>query len=255
MSDSVDQSLQNNFEPEAEDDDYMIVDPDEEQEGESETEEVSLSKEEYDQLMSKTDANQTLSQSIDRLGQQLRQEGDEDTAEALPQQQPGESDEDFSKRFEEELFASGKSYKAIKEAMQRMMGPVLGQQSKVVSDQAKKILFMENPVAKNYQKKIESYVKKSGRQWDPSVWEEAWKSVQLEPDVQEEIIEQKVQERLKQQQPETETENTVEVSEKKDQKPNKKRVYLKSQERAKIERFAEQQGVPFQEALRYFGKL
>jgi len=255
MSD-VDQELKEGFEP-GDEDDYMIVDPDEE-EGEEKTEEVKLSKDEYDQLLQKTDATETLNQSIERLGQTLRSDGEEETAEALPQQQPGESDDEFSKRFEEELFASGKSYKAIQEAMKRMMGPVLGQQSKVVSDQAKRILFMENPEAKEYKKDIESYVKKSGRQWDPNVWEEAWKNVQSRSDVIDDIVEKKVQERMKQQSreaPQQEDQDEYEVVEKEESKPKKKRVYLKSKERAEIEQFANKQGVPFQEALRYFGKI
>lgn len=118
-----------------------------------------------------------------------------------PVQQPGESDADFRKRFEKELFYSkGKAYDAIKEAVQREVGPILAniqQQTASLTEQS----FGNDPTRKKYYTKykdeIRGWIKRNippANQNDPRALEMAYNSVIAGH--QSDIIEMEVQARL-----------------------------------------------------------
>jgi len=139
---------------------------------------VKLSKAEYNELMGRQDSTSVLASGLKELKEALS--GPETPANV--QQQPGESDADFEKRIETELFAEGKSAKAIKEAIQRYGGAPINQLMTMLSQQNKRILKLDEetgPVFKRYEAEIENVVKKLPveQQNHPQVWEYALNQV------------------------------------------------------------------------------
>jgi hypothetical protein len=167
---------------------------------------VVLSKEEYEALRSGTDSTGLLAEGLkelkDALGGQQAQVANES------QQQPGESDEEFEKRLEQDLFAEGKSGKAIREAIQRYGGGQVSQLMGMLSQQNKKLLQLDEetgPIFKRYRSEIEDVVKSlpPEQQGHPQVWEYAVTQVknahrdELEQESVEQMVEKRVAEKLK----------------------------------------------------------
>jgi hypothetical protein len=75
----------------------------------------------------------------------------------VPQQQVGESDDDFYKRIEEEAYKPGQFGKALQEAMGRQMGPlVAGFQAEILD--TKKQLLVHDPELGTYYKRFKNEV-------------------------------------------------------------------------------------------------
>ena len=75
----------------------------------------------------------------------------------VPQQQAGESDDEFYKRIEEEAYKPGQFGKALQEAMGRQMGPlVAGFQSEILD--TKKQLLVHDPELGQYYKRFKNEV-------------------------------------------------------------------------------------------------
>lgn len=158
---------------------------------------VMLSRDEYEQLKRGTDSTSVLADSMKELKEVLSGQNEP----ANVQQQPGESDEDFEKRLEQELFADGQSAKAIKEAVQRYGG--MGQIMSYISQQNKRLLKLDEesgPIFKRYESEIENVVKKlpPDQQNHPQVWEYALGQVKdrHKDELQSESVEQMVQRRV-----------------------------------------------------------
>lgn len=138
---------------------------------------VTLTRQEYEALRQGKDPTDVLAKGLadlkDVLGKQQP---------ANLQQQPGESDEEFEKRLEQDLFAEGKSGKAIKEAIQRYGGGQIGQLMTYISSQNKKLLELDGergPIFKEYRGEIEKFVEglPPEQQNHPQVWDYAFEQV------------------------------------------------------------------------------
>lgn len=152
--------------------------PEPEADDDGEEDVVKLSKSEYNELMGRQDSTSVLASGLKELKEALS--GPETPANV--QQQPGESDADFEKRIETELFAEGKSAKAIREAVQRYGGAPINQLMTMLSQQNKRILRLDEetgPIFKRYETEIENVVKKLPveQQNHPQVWEYALNQV------------------------------------------------------------------------------
>lgn len=139
---------------------------------------IKLSRSEYEELRSGQNSTSVLADGLKELKEALK--GPDTPANV--QQQPGESDADFEKRIEAELFAEGKSAKAIKEAIERYGGSQIGQLMMMFSQQNKRLLKLDEetgPVFKRYEDEIEGFVKKLPieQQNHPQVWEYALNQV------------------------------------------------------------------------------
>lgn len=150
----------------------------EEEEGGGDDDRITLSKEEYEALKSGKDPTNALAKGLEDLKDVLKGQG----AAANVEQKPGESDEDFEKRLEEELFSEGKSGKAIKEAVQRYSGGQTSELMAYISQQNKRLLQLDEqkgPVFKRYQGEIEQEVQKlpAAQQKHPQVWDYAFEQV------------------------------------------------------------------------------
>lgn len=179
--------------------------PSEEDEGDGiDEDKVTLSKEEYEQLRSGKDSTGILAEGLKELKDVLGQQN----APANLKQQPGESDEDFEKRLEQDLFAEGKSGKTLREAIERYSGRQHQQLMSVISQQNRRLLELDGtkgPVFKRFQSEIEGFVGQlpPEQQNHPQVWDYAFEQVKKrhESELQEETVNEQVErlvaERLK----------------------------------------------------------
>lgn len=179
--------------------------PPSEEEGDEDDGKVTLTKEEYDQLRNGRDNTGLLAEGLKELKDVL---GSQQQQPANLQQQPGESDEEFEKRLEQDLFAEGKSGKAIKEAVQRYGGGQVSQLMSMISAQNKKLMQLDEengPIFKRYKGEIEKIVQDLPveQQNHPQVWEYALTQVknthrdELQEETVEQLVERRVAEKLK----------------------------------------------------------
>lgn len=159
---------------------------------------VVLSKEEFEALKKGTDSNSALLEGFKGLQDALKQPSREPVN---VQQKPGESDEEFEKRLEKELFNEGKTGKAIKEAIQRYGGSQVSQLMGIISQQNKQIIEMHPEKGKvfgRYKGEIEQFVKglPPEQQGHPQVWDYALEQVKLrhQDDIVNETVQSKVEE-------------------------------------------------------------
>ena len=175
--------------------------PTEDDEGDDDK--VVLSKEEFEQLKGGQSSTDLLANGLRELKETLSQP----QQPANVQQQPGESDEEFESRLERELFAEGKSGKAIKEAVARYTGAQTGQLMGMLSAQNKKLLALDGetgPIFNRYRSEIEKVVSELPEQQQnhPQVWEYAYNQVkdkhkgELQSEEVSSLVEKEVQRRL-----------------------------------------------------------
>lgn len=153
---------------------------------------IVLTKEEYEQLRSGRDSTNVLADGLKELKDVL---GNQQREPANIQQQPGESDEEFEKRLEADLFAEGKSGKAIREAIERYGGGQVAQLMSMISEQNKQLLQLseeDGPIFKRYKREIEQIVKElpANQQNHPKVWEYAL--TQVKNTHQDELVKESV---------------------------------------------------------------
>jgi len=141
-------------------DSYEIVDEkdfEDESEVKEEDNKITLTPEEFQELKNKSDSASALRQGVSELGEVLNKSGR--SKEDLPQQQPGESFEDFKKRFEKDLFGDHPA-DALEEYLNRKLGPLMQQVGGVTGEQAKELLSVKDDTKKyfnRYKKDIEEY--------------------------------------------------------------------------------------------------
>lgn len=170
---------------------------------EEENDKIVLSKEEFEKLNSRTSDAQLLADGFKGLQEALK-------APQQPvnlEQKIGESDEEFEKRLEKELFAEGKTGKTLKDAIARYGGGQLNELTAIISNQNKQILQLhpeKGVVFNRYKDEIESFVKAlpPGQQYHPGVWEYAYEQIktkhkgELESETINAAVDKAVRERL-----------------------------------------------------------
>jgi hypothetical protein len=142
------------------------------------------------------------------IGQQIANAvGNRGEQQDQPVQQPGETDEEFAKRFEEEVFKPGKALSLIQEAVFRTAARPFNQLVGITTEQSKQLLKLdpvEGPVFTQYEKEIESMKRKLpiAEQNDPKVYQKLLGQVKaVHPEANQaqfnQAVEQKVQETLR----------------------------------------------------------
>lgn len=183
-------------------DDIEIIPPDEPEEDEDDGK-VTLSREEVEALKQKADSTEQLRQSFLEYAEKAAP-ANKRPEEPEPQQ-PGETDEQFQKRIEKEIFEEGKTTNALREFIDRYAGPVVNQQNAQLAEANKKLLLMDSetgPKFRKYKSEIEEFVASLPRvqQSNPEVWNYAYREVvngRHSDDEMQDIIERKVQEKLR----------------------------------------------------------
>ena len=141
---------------------------------------VILTKEEFDVLNSKTSDAQLLAEGFKGLQDALKTPQQPVNVE----QQAGENDAEFEARLEKELFAEGKTGKALKDAIARYGGGQLNELTAIISNQNKQIIELHPEKGKifdRYKDEIEGFVKTlpKNQQFHPGVWEYALEQVKV----------------------------------------------------------------------------
>lgn len=190
---------------EDDDDSIEIVPPGQEveEEAEEDTETVKLSKAEFEALKNSANSVEAMRESIGELGQSLKGGRQPEPVNETPQQQEGESDEAFWKRFSKDLFESDNPKPLFEEMLNRMAGPLVNQQNAELAKANKRLMQMDPERGqrfKKYQEEIESFVKALPKQQQthPQVWEYAYGEVlkRHTDDLINEEVEKRMQERM-----------------------------------------------------------
>ena len=170
--------------------------PEEEPEPDPEKEQL---KQQLAQLQTQVQNNENLGTII---GQQIANAVGDRAPSETPVQQPGETDEEFAKRFDDELFKPGKALGLIQEAVFRTAGRPFNQLVGITTEQSKQLLKLdpnEGPVFNRFEKEIESMKRKlpMAEQNDPKVYQKLLTEVkQQHPELQQEQFEQAVQQKV-----------------------------------------------------------
>lgn len=137
-----------------------------------------LSEEEYAELVKKGDSSNALVAPLSSLVEKMQ----------APQQPanvqlPGESDEDFWKRVEEQAFVPGQFRKAMTDVQQRAMAPILGQYASVIMKQAKQLMRVDperGTLFRKYEKEIDQeYERIPPQQRHPDVYNDIYERVMV----------------------------------------------------------------------------
>jgi hypothetical protein len=190
---------------ETDEDEYVYLGPGENPpEGDDDDESVTLSKEEYDKLIAQRSQESGQEDIGSAIANALKSmQGDQkepiNQQQNVPQQQPGESDEEFWKRVEEDVFKDGKTAPTMKEAIMRVVAPYMNQNMMATAKAERELLMLKNPSAKKYGDEIDKKVKTlpQWQQMQPGAYEWAYNQVLMEH--RDDIIEEEVQRRLKEQ--------------------------------------------------------
>lgn len=139
-------------------------------------------KEQIRELQEKADSTSALKESFVELGDVLKKSVGRQEQQQ-PQQMVGESDEDFWKRLEKDVW-SDKTASVIKEAIRREAGLLIGQSSGVILKQAEKFMEIDpekGAAYKRYKDEIHEFIKglPPGAQSNPDVYEYAYGQVAL----------------------------------------------------------------------------
>lgn len=92
---------------------------------------VTLTKEQFDELKRQTDSAGGMASQFAELAKELRKQGQPVN---VPVQQKGETEEEFEKRLEEELYKPGNTGKTLRQAFERMSAGVVGQLQAEIAD-------------------------------------------------------------------------------------------------------------------------
>ena len=183
------------------DDSIEIVPPgqEEEEEDSSDSNEIRLTKEQFEELQKNADTASALKESVNELGKSVNQQQQQPVNE-VPQQAKGESDDDFWKRFSDQLFKSDNPKELFQEMMNRMAGPYVNEQRSQLSKVNKQLLMRDEekgPRFKKYASEIEAFVKSlpAEQQNHPDVWEYAYQQVMQRH--QDELIQEEVDRKVK----------------------------------------------------------
>lgn len=177
-------------------------------------------------------------------------------AAPVPQQQPGESDADFRKRFKEELYNADDPLALVQQVVQRSVGPAFAGLNSTVVNQERELLLLKNPSAAKYATEIDNLVATvPAAQRQPGIYNQALNMVLQQH--QEEIIEERVAARLAEQkkdEPKPEPKPATKppaFSEGSSAAPRPKRqIHITREQRAAYERRADELGVDVDDLIR-----
>lgn len=172
-----------------------LDDPDPDEASGEEEQKITMSPEEFQELKKKGDSAAALQQGISELGNVLNKP---QPRQELPEQRPGESDEDFKKRFNQELFGDNPS-DVLDEYFNRKLGPLMQQVGGITSEQAKELLMVKDDTKKyfnRYKDDIEEYHDSlpAAQKSNPRSWRYAYDEVLKQK--RDDIVEHEVQERF-----------------------------------------------------------
>lgn len=238
-------------------------------EGEEGSEEVKLSKEEYERLINKTDNNEALRETLEGLRDTINKSPKEQGGQQQ-QGQPEIDPETFKKQFNEGLFGDD-PYKAMQEFIKREVGPYVNQAFQNDAKTNKQLLLVDpekGKYARKYKDELEGVVQRlpQNQRNNPNVWEYAYEQVmkQHQDDIVNEQVEERVNEILRKKgllDEEGEGEEGGQRRTKRKREPSsgqssgqskstskKKKVYVTDEDR----RNATERGVTIEDYVRYF---
>lgn len=139
-------------------------------------------KAEIESLKQKADSSEALKSSFAELGDALKKSVTRSN-EPAPQQLPGESDEDFWKRLEKEVWTD-KTASVLKEAIRREAAKLVAPTTGLLMKQSEKIIEMDGEKGESYRKyknEIHDFIKTlpGQAQQNPDVYEYAYGQVAL----------------------------------------------------------------------------
>lgn len=182
-------------------DDESELEPEPRKEEEDEGEIVKLTKEQLEALQNNQSVNQTMVRTLGQISEAINKKAPAE--DQLPTQKPGESNEDFEKRFNEEVFKDNPAH-AVREMIERVVNPYLGQFGAITAKQAKSLMEVHPEKGENFRRykgDIDKFVEGLPPQQrnNPGIWEYAYNEVMKnkQPEIVEDMVERKVRERLK----------------------------------------------------------
>lgn len=190
---------------------YEEVEPGEEAEREEgpSREELLRQVQEYKEQALRGQESQGTQAALMELVQTLKdQPRGQQQQQGVPQQRAGESDEDFAKRFQEELFEGENAFKNIQELVKRTVGPAfgaMGQSNVELSREVVQTSPKYSTIWDRYSKEIEEEVQQTpmeNRPFIPNIYQKAAEKVrarhldELQSEKLEELVEKRVMEEL-----------------------------------------------------------
>lgn len=244
--------------PEEEEIDFVTLGPGEEppvEEPPVDDEKEQLRRE-VEELRKQNNSISAIQEGFNSLGDRLKVPPQPQVQQ--PVQKPQESDEEFQKRLNEDLFGQN-SYNVLKEAVQRIVGPMVGNLGGATMKQAKTLMKLDPQKGQIYQKyenDIDAFIQTlpADAQSNPNVLEYAYN--QVVSNNLDTIIEQQVQAKLEQgNTPEVNTTTTtvngnavpppVGPGVSSVNKPaNKRTVYITAAEERSLEKQSDMMGIP-----------
>jgi len=142
-----------------------------------------LTAEEYEALTKKADASAAIAAPLAGLVERL---GSQQPAVPANMQQPGETEEEFYARMEQQAFLPGQFGKVLKESLAREYAPVVNRMAGIILSQAKQIIRNDperGATFRKYEKEIEEVAQRLPQ--TPDMYEQAYQQVMFkhQPDI------------------------------------------------------------------------
>lgn len=137
-----------------------------------------LTQEEYESLVRQGQAAQTLAQPLEGLVQTLKAGREQQIPANM--QQPGESEEEFWQRMENEAFVPGKFKDTMTKVMERQTAPIVNRMAQVILEQSKQLMRVDperGTLFRKYEKEIVEEARNLPQ--SPDVYEKAYEKVVL----------------------------------------------------------------------------
>jgi len=170
----------------------------EEAKAEEVPEEKPLSKEEIEDLRKRADAQAQTKETFNLLSEQLKAQGRQQASQQpanIPQQRPTETDEEYAKRVEEEMFKPGRTLAIMRETIGKEVAPVIQNLQNITVQQGRRLLELDpdkGTYFKKYKNEIDEFVRglPPVQQMTPGVYDFAYDRVMATK--QDEIVAEKV---------------------------------------------------------------
>ncbi len=161
-------------------------------------EEKPLTKEEIEELRKRADAQVQTKETFNLLSEQFKasQKTQVNPQPAnIPQQRPTETDEEYGKRVEEEMFKPGRALGILRETIGKEVAPVIQNLQNITVQQGRRLLELDpekGTYFKKYKGEIDEFVRglPPVQQMTPGVYDFAYDRVMSTK--QNEIVEEKV---------------------------------------------------------------
>lgn len=186
--------------PEREEIEIVTEEQAKEEEAKSKIEtEKPLTKEEVEELRKKADIQAQNKDIFNLLSEQMKKTNTNQNPVNIAPQRPSESDEEYAKRFEEEMFKPGAGLRAMRELVGREVAPAFQNLQSITVQQSRRILELDPDKGgyfKKYREEIDETVRNlpPEQRLNPGVYDWAYDKVIASK--QGEIVEEKVQSRI-----------------------------------------------------------